>query len=81
MKPDPEPLRRTAAAFALDASLCVLIGDSANDREAARGAGFGFVYAAYGYGPADDASLRDGLFVISKIDELPRLLCPRRSAK
>jgi len=80
-KPDAEPLLRAAAACGLDPGACVMIGDSGNDRLAARVAGFRFVFAAYGYGRRDDATLNDGLGTIASITELPALLCLRQAAK
>jgi phosphoglycolate phosphatase-like HAD superfamily hydrolase len=53
----------------------VLIGDSLNDRDAAASAGFEFIYAAFGYGPEADASLRQGFGTINAFSELGALLC------
>jgi phosphoglycolate phosphatase-like HAD superfamily hydrolase len=53
-----------------------MIGDSVNDREAARGAGFAFVFAAYGYTESDDPAMTDGLATIRDFSELRGLLCP-----
>jgi len=80
-KPSPAPLLRAAAAARLEPGACVMIGDSANDRLAAGAAGFEFVYAAYGYGRADDPNLTAGFGVIRTFPALTRLLCPRRGAK
>ena len=74
-KPDPIQLRRAAADFGVAPDEAIMVGDSINDREAARRAGFGFVFAAYGYARADDAALTDGLAVIRKFGELGALLC------
>lgn len=77
-KPDPVQLLQAAADFKVAPDEGVLVGDSINDREAARRAGFGFVFATYGYARADDPALSDGLAVIRKFGELgPLLSAPR----
>jgi phosphoglycolate phosphatase len=48
-KPDPMPLRFAADHFGLDCAECLMVGDSANDVEAARAAGFRVVAVPYGY--------------------------------
>ena len=73
-KPDPIQLQRAAADFGVAPAEAVMVGDSLNDREAARRAGFGFVFAAYGYSRADDPALTDGLAVIRKFGDLGALL-------
>jgi len=73
-KPDPIQLERAAADFDIAPVEAVMVGDSLNDREAARRAGFGFIFAAYGYARADDPALSDGLAVIRNFGELPALL-------
>lgn len=49
-KPSPAPLRAAAAALGVASSAAVFVGDSNEDFEAARSAGWPFVWAAYGYG-------------------------------
>lgn len=73
-KPDPVQLQRAAADFSVAPDEAVMVGDSINDREAARRAGYRFVFASYGYARADDPALSDGLGVIRKFGELPTLL-------
>lgn len=80
-KPDPAPLRKALESWNVQPDAAVMIGDSSNDREAARAAGTEFVFAAYGYGPADDAGLRRGFGTISSAIELPALLCARQRCK
>jgi phosphoglycolate phosphatase len=75
MKPDPEPLNQAAARFGVSPAACVMVGDSANDREAARRAGFRFVLASYGYLPSAEASLEPEDMRIAGFAELPQLLC------
>lgn len=75
MKPDPEPLNQARTRFDVSPAACVMVGDSANDREAARRAGFRFVLASYGYHPSGDASLEPEDMRIERFAELPQLLC------
>ncbi len=48
-KPDPMPLHYAADHFGLDSADCLMVGDSANDVQAARAAGFRVVAVPYGY--------------------------------
>jgi phosphoglycolate phosphatase len=48
-KPSSAPLRAAAAALGVAPSAAVFVGDSNEDFEAARSAGWPFVWAAYGY--------------------------------
>jgi phosphoglycolate phosphatase len=50
-KPDPGHLRATLAAAGAAPEAAVMIGDHANDIEAARGAGVRAIFAGWGYGP------------------------------
>jgi len=52
-----------------------MVGDSANDQNAARAAGFAFVFAANGYADADDPLLTAGLATIGAFADLAALLC------
>ena len=74
-KPDPEPLNQAAARFAVPAHESVMIGDSPNDSEAARRAGFRFVLARYGYVPAGAGDRLQQDMSIGSFHELPELLC------
>ena len=80
-KPDPVQLQRAAADFGVVPAEAVMVGASINDREAARRAGFAFVFAAYGYARADDPALSDGLGVIRNFGELPALLSVPQSGQ
>jgi phosphoglycolate phosphatase len=73
-KPDPKPLLNAAAKYGVEPGRAVMIGDSSNDRDAARGAGFAFVFAAYGYAAAGDPALNDADAVIERFSALSRLL-------
>ncbi len=53
-KPSPMPLLAAAEQLGVAASAAVLVGDSHQDLRAARGAGYGFVLAVYGYGKVDE---------------------------
>ena len=77
MKPDPEPLNRASGRFGIPPADCVMVGDSANDREAARRAGFRFVLASYGYLPSGHAGLEPEDMRIHGFAELRQLLCGR----
>jgi phosphoglycolate phosphatase len=48
-KPDPLPLLKTAEHFGASPKRCIMVGDSANDVQAARAAGFGILCVPYGY--------------------------------
>jgi len=48
-KPDPGPLRHAAAVFGIPTGRLLMVGDSGNDVEAARGAGCPVLVVPYGY--------------------------------
>ena len=48
-KPDPGPLRHTAAVLGIPPRLLLMVGDSGNDVEAARAAGCPVLVVPYGY--------------------------------
>jgi phosphoglycolate phosphatase len=48
-KPDPAPLRHVAARFGVPATRLLMVGDSANDVDAARAAGCPVLLLPYGY--------------------------------
>jgi phosphoglycolate phosphatase len=56
-KPSPLPLDVAAKTLGVAPAAATLVGDSTQDLRAARGAGFGFVFAAYGYGRVDPEEL------------------------
>jgi phosphoglycolate phosphatase len=53
-KPHPAPLLHAAAHFDVPPSECLLIGDSINDVQAARAAGFAVLCVTYGYNHGQD---------------------------
>jgi phosphoglycolate phosphatase len=56
-KPSPLPLTTAADELGVAPASATLVGDSPQDLRAARAAGFGFVFADYGYGKVDAAEL------------------------
>lgn len=56
-KPSPLPLETAARTLGVAASESVLVGDSHQDLRAAKSAGYGFVFATYGYGKVDETEL------------------------
>ncbi len=57
MKPHPGHLREALAALGARPERAVMVGDSAADVEAARGAGIAVIVVAYGYSPVPARSL------------------------
>lgn len=72
-KPSPLPLTVAAERLGVAARAAALVGDSHQDLRAARGAGFGFVLASYGYGRVDQSELA-GAPRIQRFADLPRAL-------
>ena len=76
-KPDPLPVVKTCEALGLPPAACVMVGDSANDAAAARGAGCPVLLVTYGYnhgepvraGDADGFvdSLADAVVVLGRM--------------
>lgn len=56
-KPSPLPLTTAARALGVAVGAATLVGDSHQDMRAARAAGYGFVFASYGYGKVDETEL------------------------
>lgn len=56
-KPSPLPLLTAAKTLGVDPAAAALVGDSHQDLRAAKAAGFGFVWAAYGYGKVDQTEV------------------------
>ena len=56
-KPSPLPLTTAAQKLGVAPASATLVGDSPQDLRAAHAAGFGFVFAAYGYGKVDAEEL------------------------
>lgn len=79
-KPDPMPLLHAAEHFSVAPADALLIGDSSNDVEAARAAGFGIVCVSYGYNHGRDIRTSAPDAVIDSLAELSRLFTPPRRA-
>jgi len=78
-KPDPLPLIETCKALGCDPSATLMVGDSANDAQAARAAGCPVVLVTYGYnhGEAVQSVDADGYF--DSLAELGPWLKPRQA--
>jgi len=72
-KPSPLPLETAARTLGVDASAATLVGDSHQDLRAARRAGYGFVFASYGYGKVDETELGTSAR-IARFADIGRLL-------
>jgi phosphoglycolate phosphatase len=72
-KPHPGHLLRTLEKMRADPQTAVMVGDSANDGDAARGAGLPFVAVSFGYGPSPAATSKPDR-VITRLAELPQAL-------
>jgi len=73
-KPDPAPLLHVAAHFGVRPEAALMIGDSVNDVQAARAAGFAIVCVSYGYNHGEDIRTARPDAVIDSLLELPGLL-------
>ncbi len=71
-KPDPAHLLATLAAAGGEPDCAVMVGDHANDIEAARRAGIKVVFAAWGYGPASLGTSADA--VAERFSALPAIV-------
>jgi phosphoglycolate phosphatase len=80
-KPDPAPLLAMARRCGCEPNEAVMVGDSDNDAKAASRAGFGFVFAAYGYVPSAGLTVLQRSASITSFRELVPLLCGRTGAK
>jgi phosphoglycolate phosphatase len=80
-KPHPLPLLHAAQHFGVDPGESLLIGDSVNDVEAARAAGFRIVCVTYGYNHGDDIRASNPDALVDSLAELSDLFVPRASAR
>ena len=69
-KPDPMPLHYAADHFAVDYDECLMVGDSSNDVQAARAAGFNVVCVPYGYNHGNDIRDSNPDLVVENLIEL-----------
>jgi phosphoglycolate phosphatase len=69
-KPDPMPLLHAAKHFAVSPGKSLMVGDSVNDVQAARAAGFQVLCVSYGYNLGQDIHLANPDFVVDSLAEL-----------
>lgn len=69
-KPHPEPLLHVAQKYSLQPKQCLMVGDSANDIEAAKYAGFKSVAVDYGYNHGQPVEANNPGVVIGQLSEL-----------
>jgi len=73
-KPDPLQLLHAAEQFNVSPERSLMVGDSINDVEAARAAGFQILCVSYGYNLGRDIREANPDAVVDTLNELPRLL-------
>ena len=69
-KPDPMPLHYAADHYAIDYANCLMVGDSSNDVQAARNAGFAIACVPYGYNHGHDIRASCPDLVVENLTEL-----------
>jgi phosphoglycolate phosphatase len=79
-KPDPQPLLYACDALQVSNTQCLMIGDSSNDVEAARGAGIPVVCVSYGYNEDREPRTLACDTLIDSLAELGPLLFETTSA-
>ena len=78
-KPDPLPLTHICAEFELAPATVLLIGDSANDAQAARAAGCPVLCVSYGYSEGADVQDLDCDAIVGSLVEAADILQGARS--
>jgi len=73
-KPDPEPLFFACESLQVQPSESLMVGDSANDVQAARAAGIPVVCVSYGYNEGRDPRTLGCDLLLDSLTELPVLL-------
>jgi phosphoglycolate phosphatase len=73
-KPDPAPLQHACAALGIEPAQALLVGDSANDVQAARNAGMPVICVSYGYNHGCDVREMNPDAVVDSLEELPQYL-------
>ena len=73
-KPDPQPLLHACRAFGIAPGDMLMIGDSANDVEAARAAGCPVFCVDYGYNEGRDVRELDVDAIVASLIEATRLI-------
>jgi len=72
-KPDPLPLLHAAKHFTASPGKSLMVGDSVNDVQAARAAGFQVLCVSYGYNLGQDIHLANPDFVVDSLAELENI--------
>jgi len=67
-KPHPGPLQHVAAVFGIPTRLLLMVGDSGNDVEAARGAGCPVLVVPYGYREGRPVHELDADGIVASVD-------------
>ena len=73
-KPDPGPLRHVAALFGIAPERLLMVGDSGNDVEAARGAGCPVLVVPYGYREGRPVHELEADGIVQTVSDLPELV-------
>ncbi len=73
-KPDPLPLLHAAKSFKIDPHSSLMLGDSINDVQAARAAGFQIICVSYGYNHGEDIRTAHPDAVIDSFAQLPSVI-------
>jgi phosphoglycolate phosphatase len=73
-KPDPQPLLFACESLKASAAQALMVGDSVNDVQAARGAGIPVVCVSYGYNEGRDPGTLACDVLIDSLAQLPALL-------
>ncbi len=73
-KPDPQPLLVACESLQVPVSRALMVGDSINDVQAARGAGIPIVCVPYGYNEGQDPRALPCDALIESLADLPRML-------
>jgi phosphoglycolate phosphatase len=80
-KPDPQPLLFACERLGVSTARTIMVGDSVNDVQAARGANIPVVCVPYGYNEGQDPRKLPCDALIDSLGELPGLLLPARAAR
>jgi len=80
-KPDPQPLLFACSEIKVSPTECLMVGDSSNDVEAARGAGIPVICVSYGYNEGRDPSTLGSDALIDSLADLPALIVAATSAQ
>lgn len=73
-KPDPQPLLFACDELQVSCAECLMVGDSGNDVDSARGAGMPVICVSYGYNEGRDPGTLGCDALIDSLADLPALL-------